>query len=194
MYESKCYTNVLMAYNFTAFKQNIKNLEEHLKKEFSSIRTGRATPVILDGVKVEAYGSFMPINQLANVSIEDARMLRITLYDPSQAKAIEKAIVAADLGLSVAVDEKGLRVMFPELTSDRRGALVKVAKQKLEETRVTLRNEREKIVKDVDGQEKAGSISEDEKFRTKTEMQKMIDEAGKLLEEMFSKKEKEISE
>ena len=183
-----------MAYNFTGFKQNIKSLEEWLKGEFSTIRTGRATPAILDGVKVEAYGSDMSITQLGNISIEDARTLRITPWDMSQVKAIEKGINISNLGLSVALDDKGIRVIFPELTSDRRQALVKIAKQKLEDARITLRNEREKILKDVEGQEKDGKISEDEKFRTKAELQKMVDEAGRVLEEIFAKKEKEISE
>ena len=183
-----------MAYNFTPFRQNIKELEEWLKREMSTIRTGRATPAILDGIKVEAYGTEMPINQVANISVEDARMIRITPWDATQTKAIEKAIVAGDLGLSVAVDGVGLRVTFPELTGERRTALIKVAKQKLEDARVTLRNEREKIIKDVDAQEKGGTISEDEKFRVKAELQKMVDEAGKLLDDIFTKKEKEIIE
>ena len=183
-----------MAYNFLSTKQNIKDLEEWLKREMSTIRTGRATPAILDGVKVEAYGSEMPINQLANISVEDARMIRITPWDATQVKAIEKAILISDLGLSVTVDGSGIRVSFPELTTDRRGALVKIAKQKLEDARVTLRTEREKVLKDIDVQEKGGVISEDEKFRLKTELQKMIDDAGRVLEEVFVKKEKEISE
>ena len=183
-----------MAYNFSPFKQNVKNLEDWLKGEFTTIRTGRATPAILDGVKVEAYGSDMSVTQLANISIEDARTLRITPWDMSQVKAIEKGITVSDLGLSVAVDAVGIRVMFPELTSERRGALVKIAKQKLEEARITLRNVREKVLKEVEGQEKSGKISEDEKFRTKAELQKMVDEAGRVLEEKFAKKEKEISE
>lgn len=183
-----------MAYNFNTFKQAAKDTEEWLKKEFTSIRTGRATPAILDGVKVEAYGSEMPVNQLANISIEEARMLRVTPWDASQSKAIEKAIMVSNLGLSVAVDDKGVRVTFPELTSDRRGAFVKMAKQKLEDARVTLRTEREKVLKDIDNKEKEGNISEDEKFRSKTELQKMVDETGRNLEEMLTKKEKEISE
>ncbi len=183
-----------MAYNFSGFKNNIKELEEWLKREFSTIRTGRATPAILDGVKVEAYGSDMAISSLANVSVEDARMIRITPWDMSQVKAIEKGIAESDLGLSIAVDDKGIRVTFPELTSDRRTALVKVAKQKLEDARITLRTEREKVLKDVEAQEKAGSMSEDEKFRVKAELQKMVDETGATLEQFFNKKEKEISE
>ena len=183
-----------MAYNTAQFKQSLKDVEEWLKKEFTGIRTGRANPAILDGIKVEAYGAEMPINQVANVSVEDARMMRITPWDMSQAKAIEKAIMISDIGLSVAVDDKGLRVSFPELTSDRRGALIKIAKQKLEDARVTLRTEREKAIKAIDAQEKAKEISEDEKFRMKTDLQKVLDDANRELDGLFAKKEKEISE
>ena len=183
-----------MTYSFATFKQSMKDVEEWLKREFASIRTGRATPTILDGVKVEAYGSLMAINELANVSVEDARMLRITPWDMGVVKDIEKAMITSDLGLSVTVDDKGLRVVFPDLTSDRRLTLVKIAKQKLEEAKVTLRTEREKTIKDVDRQEKEGSLSEDEKFRIKADVQKMLEDANRVLEEIFVKKEKEISE
>ena len=183
-----------MAYNFGPFKQNIKGMEDWLKREFSSIRTGRATPAILDGLKADAYGSPMPLNQLANIAIEDARTLRLTPWDISQMKVIEKSIIISDLGLSVSVDEKGMRIIFPELTSDRREALIKIAKQKLEEARITIRNEREKVVRDIENQEKSGKISEDERFRLKTELQKMVDDSAEELGKMLIKKEKEISE
>lgn len=183
-----------MAYNFSAFKQTVTELEERLRREMSTIRTGRATPAILDGVKVEAYGSAMPINQVASVSVEDARMIRVSPWDASQAKAIEKAIVEADLGLSVTIDGSGVRVIFPELTSDRRAGLLKIAKQKLEEVRVAMRGEREKVIKDLDKQEKDGTISKDDHFRLKGDLQKIVDEAGSKFEEMLEKKEKEISE
>lgn len=183
-----------MAYNFSQFKQNVKDAEEWLRREFTSIRTGRATPAILDGVRVEAYGSDMSIMELGNISVEDARMLRITPWDVSQSKAIEKAIVASDLGLSVTVDDKGLRLVFPDLTSDRRASLIKIAKGKLEDARVTLRAEREKVIKDIDKQEKEGEMSEDEKFRLKAELQKMLDDSNRVLDEVFAKKEKEIAE
>ncbi len=183
-----------MAYNFTEFKTKSKSIEEWLRGEMATIRTGRASPAILDGVKVEAYGSMMPVNQVGNISIEDARMIRITPWDTSLSKAIEKALVSSDLGLSIAVDDRGVRVSFPELTTDRRTALVKIAKQKLEDARVSLRSEREKVLKDVEAQEKDGTISEDEKFRVKTELQKMIDDMNTTLDTLFEKKEKEISE
>ena len=136
----------------------------------------------------------MSIVELANVSVEDARMIRVTPWDMALVKTIEKGITASDLGLSLAVDDKGLRITFPELTSDRRTSLIKIAKQKLEDARVTLRTERERVIKDIEKQEKEGSISEDEKFRLKAELQKMLDDTNRVLDEIFVKKEKEISE
>jgi len=112
----------------------------------------------------------------------------------SVSKDIEKAIISSDLGLSVSVDDKGLRVIFPELTGERRVSLVKLTKQKLEDAKISLRGEREKTIKDIDGKEKEGEISEDEKFRLKAELQKMLDESTRNLESMFGKKEKETSE
>lgn len=183
-----------MAYDFKDLKAGIKSTEEWLRSEFSGIRTGRATPALLDSVMVEAYGSMMPINQVGSISVEDARMMRVSPWDMSLAKAVEKAIMLADLGLSLAVDDKGVRIMFPDLTADRRIGLIKLAKQKLEDARITLRGEREKTIKDIEKREKDGEIGEDEKFRLKTELQKYIDEAGVALEALFVKKEKEIGE
>jgi ribosome recycling factor len=183
-----------MQYNFTEVKKQAKDTEEWLKKEFSSIRTGRATPAILDGIKVEVYGSDMPISQVANISVEDARMLRIVPWDGNVTKSIEKAILISDLGLSVTVDDKGLRVVFPDLTSDRRQNLVKVAKQKMEDAKIKIRGDREKVLKDIDKKEKEGGMSEDEKFRFKAELQKILEDSTKVLEEAFTKKEKEILE
>lgn len=195
MHESAMsFSTIGMAYNFNQLKEEIKKTESWLQGEFGSIRTGRAAPTVLDSVKVQAYGSDVPINQVATVSIEDARMIRITPWDMSQAKEIEKGIQVSNLGLSVTLDDKGLRVVFPELTTERRGMLLKLGKQKLEDARVAIRSEREKVWKDIEKKEKDGEISEDDKFRLKTELQKIIDEAGGVLEGMFGKKEKEISE
>ncbi len=182
-----------MNYNFSPFKQGVKEVEEWLKKEFSQIRTGRASPAILDSVMVESYGSRMPINQVGNITLEGARSMKVVPWDMSQAKAIEKAILVSNLGLSVSVDDTGVRISFPELTTERREALIKVAKQKLEDARVSLRTEREKVLKDIDAQEKAGTINKDDKFRFKNELQKMIDEIHVKFEELTVKKEIEIS-
>ncbi len=183
-----------MAYNFTPLKQKIAETEDWLKKEFAQIRTGRATPIILDAISVESYGSYMQINQIASVTIEDPKTIRVVPWDQTQVKAIEKAVNDSDLGLSVSVDDKGLRINFPALTSERREMLAKLAKQKLEEARVSLRKEREVVRTDIQTKEKAGEIAEDEKFRYNEELQKFIDDAGMKLEELSDKKEKEIVE
>ena len=183
-----------MVYNFSQFKQKSAEVLEWLSREFSGIRTGRANPAILDGVLVEAYGSQMPINQVATVATEDARMIRISPWDGALTKAVEKAIVNSGLGLSATIDGNGLRVIFPELTADRRVALLKIAKQKLEYAKTTLRGEREKVIRDLDAKESSSEISKDDKFRFKTDLQKMVDETGQKLTEIFDKKEKEISE
>ncbi|MFA6094732.1 MAG: ribosome recycling factor [Candidatus Paceibacterota bacterium] len=181
-----------MAYDFSKFKAGVKGTEEWLKQELSQIRTGRATPMLLDSISIDSYGSQMSIQQIGSVSVEDPRTLRIVPWDMSQAKSVEKSIIAADLGVSVSIDDKGLRVMFPELTSERRTSLMKISKQKIEDAKITLRQEREKVISDIEAKEKQGGMGEDEKFRLKAEVQKMVDACQKNLMEAGDKKEKEI--
>ncbi|HWB34284.1 MAG TPA: ribosome recycling factor, partial [Candidatus Paceibacterota bacterium] len=150
-------------------------------------------PAILDGVMVESYGTRMTISQVANISVEDARTLRVVPWDSSQAKEIEKAITMANLGLSVGMDERGVRVSFPELTSERRAQLVKLAKEKIEEGRTSLRKLRDDIWSDIQKQEKDGKMPEDDKFRAKDDMQKRVDAANKKFDEALERKEKEIA-
>lgn len=161
-------------------------------KEYSQLNIGRASPQVLDGISVDSYGSFVPLKNVASVSIEDPKTLRIVPWDKSQIKSIEKAIVGANLGLSVATDDAGIRVIFPQLTTETRQTLVKVLKEKLEEQRITVRKERERIWDEVQKLEKEGKMTEDEKFKTKEELQKIIDEINKILETTFEKKEKEV--
>ena len=181
-----------MTYDFSNLKKKLKDIEEWLKKEQSQIRTGRASPSILDAVHAEVYGARTPLNQIGSLVIEGPRTLRFTPWDTAQIKGVEKAIVAANLGLSVVVDEKGIRISFPELTGERRIELSKIAKEKLEQARISLRKLRDEIWDDIQKKEKLGGMSEDEKFRFKTEMEKLIQEGGKQLEEVSAKKEKEI--
>jgi|TARA_Y100000310_G_scaffold288684_1_gene314546 ribosome recycling factor len=181
-----------MPYNFSEFKKNVSDTEEWLSKEYRNVRTGRATPALLDGVLVESYGSKIPISQTATVSVEDARTLRIAPWDASQVKDIEKAVIDADLGVSVSTDEKGSRISFPELTAERRGALMKVVKDKLEHARISIRSERDRVWHDIQEQTKKGEISEDEKFRYKEDMQKVVEEGSKKLDEVMVRKEKEV--
>jgi len=182
-----------MAYDFKVFDKRIAEITERLVKELASVRTGRAGPAILDGVLVESYGARVPINQVANVSIEDARTLRIAPWDMSVAKGIEKAITEANLGLSVGADERGVRVFFPELTSERRTSLLKIAKEKVEEMRTALRLARDEVWSDVQTQEREGKMPEDDKFKAKEEMQKRVDAANAAFDTALSRKEKEIA-
>ncbi len=135
----------------------------------------------------------MEISQVANISTEDARTLRIAPWDASNAKEIEKAIMAANLGLSVGSDERGVRVSFPELTSERRVQLLKLAKEKVEEIRTSLRSARDEVWSDIQKKEKEGTMPEDDKFRAKDEMQKRVDAANKKFDEALERKEKEMA-
>ena len=179
-------------FNFGDLKEKIKNVDDWFAKELSSIRTGRATPAVLDFVEVLAYGQKMSIKELANILTEDAKTIRIEPWDQSVAKEIEKAIVSSNLGLSVAPFEKGLRVIFPELTSERREQFVKIVKGKLEEARASLRSARDKTWKEIEEKEKLGGMGEDDKFRLKTDMQKLIDDGNKKIDETAAKKEADI--
>lgn len=182
-----------MAYDFTKFKKSLSGTEEWLKKEFSNIRTGQASPALLDSVKVDSFGTLSPLVQLGSISTEGPRTLRIVLWDNSQTKEVEKAITLADLGVSVVVDDKGLRVNFPELTAERRVQIVKIAKEKLEEGKKQIRIHRDDVMKDLQAKEKAGGMGKDEVFRHQKEIQKMVDELNKKLEELYLKKDKEIT-
>jgi ribosome recycling factor len=181
-----------MAYNFSPTKAECKKIEEWLAKEYSQIHTGRASPMLLDSVMVDSYGSFMPIKNVASVNIEDPKTLRVAPWDKGQIKDIERAIQAANLGLSVATDDMGLRVIFPMLTTERRVLLVKILKERMEDARVSIRKAREAAWDDIQAKEKEGGMSEDEKFRLKEELQKIIDEANANLEALFAKKEHEV--
>jgi len=182
-----------MVYNFSKFNDEAKRIQGWLEKEFSGIRTSRATPAILDGISVESYGTKMPIKQVANIISEDAKTLRIAPWDAAMGKEIEKAITASNLGLSVVSDDKGVRVSFPELTADRRTALIKLAKEKTEEAKISIRKIRDVVMKDIQSKEKEAGMGEDEVKRLKNEAQKLVDAANKKLQEMEERKNKEIS-
>ncbi len=182
-----------MAYDFKPFDKRVAEIIERLGKDLSAVRTGRAAMSILDGIFVESYGTRMPVNQVANISVEDARTLRIVPWDSAVAKEIEKAITQANLGLSVGADEKGVRVSFPELTSERRVSLVKLAKEKTEEARISLRSARDDVWSDIQKKERDGDMAEDDKFRSKEEMQKKVDAANTSFESALERKEKEIA-
>ena len=182
-----------MTYDFSTLKTRIKETEEWLARELSGVRTGRATPTLLDAVKAEAYDTHTPLRELASVSVEDARTLRIIPWDMSLIKKIEKGITDANLGVGISSDDQGLRVSFPELTSERRTQLVKLAKEKVEEARTMLRSLRDDVWNDIQKQERDGKMPEDDKFRAKEDMQKRVDAANTKFDEALMRKEKEIA-
>jgi len=174
-------------------KQRLQEVVAWLEREYGGIRTGQAAPALLDNIKVESYGAMVPIPQVGSVGIEDARTLRVAPWDTQIVPAIERAIQDADLGVSVATDSSGLRVIFPELTSERRTQLNKLAKSKLEEARVSVRSIRDDAMKQLEKEEKAGEISEDTLHTAKSEVQKQIDDTNQSLEKLFVNKETELS-
>lgn len=182
-----------MAFDFKIFDTKTSAAKEWLAKEYRALRTGRASPAVLDSVSVSAYGSMMPLKQVAAIGVEDARTLRIQPFDAGLLKDIERAIAAVDLGVGTSSDGALVRVSFPELSGERRTQLVKVAKGKLEEARTTVRIARDEVWKLVQEKERAGELTEDDKFRLKDELQKKIDATNGDLEKAYEAKEKEMA-
>ena len=180
-------------YDFKVLDSKIAGAREWLAREYGGLRTGRAAPAILDGVVVSAYGSMMPLKQVGNIGIEDARTLRVSAYDAGLIKDIERAITAANLGVGTSSDGATIRVTFPELTSERREQLTKIAKGKLEEARTTIRVARDETKKDIEMKERENEMAKDEKFRLTEELQKKVDAANKEMETAFNKKETEMN-
>lgn len=180
-------------YDFKKLSGEITDAIEHYKTELLSIRTGRAAPALLDSVKVLSYGTLVPLNQVGSVTSEDARTLRVSPWEQDSVNQIRQAISDANLGVSVSSDDKGVRVSFPELTSERREQLIKLTNTKLEEARITLRRHREETWTDIQKIQKAGDMSEDDKFTAKDAMEKLIKEGNQALEELAEKKEVELN-
>jgi len=162
--------------------------------ELSTVRTGRASPLLLANIKVEYYGSLMLINQLASVSIPEARLIQIQPWDKKANEAICKAILSANLGISPNTDGEVIRIPIPALTEERRHELDKMVKHKAEEHRVTIRNVRRDINHEIDRMNQNKEISEDMSFSLKDEIQKIADEYIKEIDKILAEKEKEIRE
>ncbi|MEX0919017.1 MAG: ribosome-recycling factor [Candidatus Paceibacterota bacterium] len=180
------------AFNLKELDDKITEAKRWLSAEFAGIRTGRATPALLDSIMVDSYGSRMAVSHVAAIGIEDARTLRITPWDKNQIGAIETAIAEANLGVSTSPDAVGLRVIFPDLTADRRKMLIKLIGEKLEEVRVSVRKERERLWTDIQSKERRGDLTEDDKFTLKDELQKKVDQASADFEKMADHKIIEI--
>lgn len=175
-------------------EEHMKGVIEALKREFTSVRTGRANPSLLDRVVVEYYGTPTPLNQLANMSVPESRLIVIQPWDKSMLGAVEKAILKADLGLNPSNDGSVIRLAIPQLTEERRKELVKVTKKAAEEKRVAVRNMRRDTNEKLKGLEKEAHISEDEIKKGMEDAQKLTDRYVAEIDKLLEQKEKEIME
>jgi ribosome recycling factor len=179
------------------YKETRARMEKTLdsvKRDFGTVRTGRASLHILDAVRVEYFGSQMQINQMANVAVPDARLIEIKPYDKSALQEIEKAILKANLGLTPMNDGKVVRISFPPLTEERRKELAKVVRKMSEDGKVAVRNLRREANESVQEFEKEKLISEDDAKAGQAQVQKLTDEAISRIEELLAAKDKEIME
>ncbi len=162
--------------------------------EFGHIRTGRASPHLLDRIEIDYYGARTPLNQIAGISVPEARMMVISPYDKSSLSAIEKAIQQSDLGVNPNNDGSIIRLNFPPLTEDRRKVLIKQVKERAEEGKIAVRNVRRHSKDEMEKMKKDGDISEDDLKRSEKELQKLTDHYVEEIDKMFGHKEKELLE
>jgi ribosome recycling factor len=167
---------------------------ESMRHEFGSVRTGRASPALLDRIAVDYYGTSTPLRQLATISAPEARLVTIQPYDKTSIKAIERAILESDVGLTPTNDGNLIRLTVPELTEERRKQLVKVVRNIAEEGRVAIRNIRRDVMHDLRDLKSAGEAGEDDEKRAEQELQKVTDARVKELDELLKHKEEEILE
>jgi ribosome recycling factor len=174
------------------YRDRMDKAVQALKDEFGSLRTGRASASLLDQIHVDAYGSTVPINQVGAVSVPEARMLTVNIWDRGLVVSVEKAIRNSGLGLNPVVDGQTLRIPIPALTEERRKEITKIASKYAEQQRVAVRNIRRDANDDLKKAEKDGAINQDEHKRLESEVQKITDEAIKRVDEALKTKEQEI--
>jgi len=176
------------------YEEKMKKTVAALAKEYGTIRAGRANPAILDKIRVDYYGTPTPINQIAAISVVEARILQIQPWDASATKNIEKAILASDLGINPQNHGKIIRIAFPPLSEERRKELVKTVHKYAEESKIAIRSIRRDALDDFKAQKKKSLITEDDLKDAEKEMQKLTDKYCKEIDEMSAQKEKEIME
>jgi ribosome recycling factor len=175
-------------------KRKMENAVEAMRREFTGVRTGKATPALLDTVRVDAYGSHVPLNQVASVSAPEPRLLLVQPWDRAMISPIEKALQTSDLGLNPANDGKVIRVPIPALTEERRKEYVRLLHKMTEEGRVAVRQARKDANEDIKRRQKAGDLSEDAAHREQDEVQKLTDRFIHQMDELLKHKEAEVME
>ena len=175
-------------------KDSMSKSIDALKNEFNKVRTGRASLTILDGIRVDYYGTLTPLNQMATLAVPESRLITIQPWDVSVIKEVEKAILKSDLGITPSNDGKIIRISIPPLTEERRKELVKVINKMSEDHKIAIRNIRRDSNELLKGLKKDGDISEDDAFKAQDQVQKITDENIKLIDDINKDKEKEILE
>lgn len=186
--------NPAVKQEFEKYETKINKAVDHLKGELIAVRAGRANPQILNKIVVDYYGTPTPLNQMANITVPDARTLLIALWDTSMLKEVSKAIAASDIGINPSDDGKNIRLVFPQLTEDRRKELCKQIKKTAEDTKVVLRNERRDIIEAIRKLKKDNAVTEDENAAFEKEIQKILDKAIENADKILKDKEAEILE
>ena len=179
---------------FEEYELSLMDTVEHLKSELNTIRAGRANPQILNKITVDYYGALTPLNQMANITVPEARLLQISLWDSSMIKAVVKAITASDIGITPTDDGKVIRLVFPQLTEERRRDLGKQVKKVGEDYKVTLRNARRDIMDKLKAFNKNKQITDDEVATYEKEVQKILDKNIASVDSLIKEKENEILE
>lgn len=179
--------------NLNIYREDFEKVIEHLKNDISSLRTGRATPALVEDIVVEAYGSRQPLKTIASINVQDAKTLAIDPWDKSLVQAIDSALRNSQLGINPVNDGKLIRLPLPDLTQERRQELIKVLHQKLETARISIRKVREEIRDDIDKKEKAKEMSEDEKYKLQDELEKWVKDYNDKIRVVGEEKEREIT-
>jgi len=167
---------------------------DHLKRELSGLRTGRASTALLDGIKVDYYGNQTPLKQIANVAVPESRLLTVQPWEPQLIKEIEKAITAAGLGLNPANDGKMIRIPVPPLSEERRKDIIKLAKKHSEDSKISLRTIRRETNDELKRLQKESKLTEDDLRKAETDIQKLTDQYVQKVDQILKKKEEEILE
>ena len=175
-----------------SFNSEFNNIIEHFKNEIDKLKAGRATPVLVEDILVESYGVKTPLKQIGSISVPEPSLLLIEPWDKTLIKEIEKALTNSSIDLSVSVSDVSIRAKIPPLTEEKRKIIIKLLHDKKEETKISLRQIRDKIRKDIDNQEKNKEISEDDKFNYQKELDKVIKDETQEVEDLSKKKEVEI--
>lgn len=179
---------------FEKYESQISKALDHLKSDLLTVRAGRANPQILNKIVVDYYGTPTPLNQMANITVPDARTLTIALWDTSMLKEVSKAISSSEIGINPSDDGKNIRLVFPQLTEERRKDLCKQIKKTAEDSKVVLRNERRDIIEAIKKLKKDNAVTEDEVVVYEKEIQKILDKAIEAAEKLYKDKEAEILE